>query len=1082
MPPKLRPRWKLPPADHNYAKTLTHLPVYGSWPVILSGPEGIFRKVAIEPKVKSEDEEGGEIDSSESVNEVKITKKRNRSVSENVKRDESAEEIAPKRKRRKFFKGTTFEPKRRKRKRATNGEQSITQTPKESDGKIERGFNDSGISSDFKESVKAELDENTNSLKINQSEMPLTDGAILLQPSADSDGAPGLYNLSIASASDSSACTYLPQPVKMKRICSSCTSECQWRRKRCPSHQPESDSRRQSERLIKMNYKFPFEKLPDVCKRKIFSYLSLIEKGIAAQVCGEWNSRMKSPGLWSHMNLAVFNPTTSPVKSKSNRNAKTMPNTIFHGAIPLFSNYIEYDDYKNRVCKFLEHMREIKPKLRTLSFSYDIGQPKDEWLKWMTGLLTSGQCLDLTYANIDWTWTPLRLLSSDRYCCLFNKMQIKYRMHEKRVRSFNELQKVLAKVAPKLAHLKTPFDWSPRSVLLMCRLKQVRTLQLGQYMMLKGVQQEMMDTLLRNMPQLRELEIKICSPYHNSRTTYSITHRSLELLDISMCKGFFLHELKCPKLTVLKLGRYPWKGPIVNKETNKLSCIYTLCRRGTPRLAYINRHHIQAYWVEFLYDELNTVLCKVCSCKDHLYREPVIQPPEPDPEDQPNNVDNNENVQVPAGIQGGIVPAQPQVEAAINIIPNVNNGILHGIDPPLANIVPLYPLLDDDGEQDNIKPSTSNENSKSQGFGTSKYVVDDAIPSTSTDPRAQGKSCAKFKAKRSKCLPVPLETNDSENSDADDQQDIPIEHSTVEVRSTPRITLPTLGAPTHVAVIPIRVVDPSMLSQSPTINPVPIAFQSIALQPQVIAVDKATGTHVVSGPLTVVKHIIQVKATPVSIASTVSTPVSEDPRNVVTLANAESDNTRDCARATEPTQSTTTSITAESVMASTEIIEPVLTGITANTDESKPPINTIDTTVSLTNMMSTVQMKPEISVDANVVCSGKTTNLSVMHKSATGDVSPSENSDPISIINAVTTTEIISSENSGKNSELATNEAATTMTVDVSSNPDVISTVDAKFSLTSSTHSKSTECLSDVNRTEVKVEQADIDTNDKLAQ
>ena len=261
---------------------------------------------------------------------------------------------------------------------------------------------------------------------------------------------------------------------------------------------------------------------------------------------------MKAPGLWSHVNFAVFNRTTLSAKPKSNRNTKTIPNTIFHGQFSWFNNDKEYDEYKIRISKFLEHMRDIKPKLRNLSFSFDIGQPKDEWLSWITGLLNNAQCLDLTCANIDWTWTPLRLSSTDRYCCLFNKMQIKYRMHEKRVRCFNELQKVLGKVAPKLVHLKTPFDWSPRSVLLMCRLKQVRILQLGQYMMLKGVQQDMINTLLRNMPQLKELEIKICSPYHNSKLTYSINHAGLELLDISMCKGFFLHELKCPKLTSLK--------------------------------------------------------------------------------------------------------------------------------------------------------------------------------------------------------------------------------------------------------------------------------------------------------------------------------------------------------------------------------------------------------------------------------------------------------------------------------------------------------------------------------------------------
>ena len=862
MPPKLRPRWQLPPADHNYAKPLTHLPVYGenSWPVILTGPEDIFGKVAKQPDLKPMKEDTNKTDNDQEAN-VKVVRKRNRPVSD-IMNKEQTEGPSSKRRRRKFFKGTTYEPKRKRKRRTTiSGMRNNTSVPTASQ-QNDQSFNDSGISVDMGDSIKAELDQNTNSLKINQNELSLTEGAILLQPSADAD-APGLYNLSVAKPIDSNPCT--TQPVKMKRICSSCTTECQWGRKRCPSLQPESDSRRQSERLIKMNYKFPFKNLPDVCKLKIFSYLSLNEKGVASQVCVEWNRLTKSPGLWSHINFSLFNSTGLAMKSKQCRTTKVTPTTPFHGPYPWLSNYIEYDDYKIRINKFLTYMEDIKPKLRNLSFTYDVGQPKDEWLKWILALLNSAQCLDLTYANMDWTWTPLRLSCSDRYCCLFNKMQIKYRMHETRVRSFNKLQEVLAKVAPKLSHLKTPFDWSPRSVLLLCRLKQVTTLQLGQYMMLKGVQQEMIDTLLRNMPQLKELEIKICSPYYNNTSTYAIRHPGLELLDVSMCKGFFLHELKCPKLTVLKLGRYPWKGPIVNKATNKLPCVYALCRRGAPRLAYINRHHIQAYWVEFLYDELNTVLCKVCSCKDHLYREMSTIRTEPNAEDQGENVDN-ENVQ-----QGDMLQIPHQVkEAPINLIPHNAANILQNVDPPLANIVPLFPILD----EDNVTAGTSYQDDKpgANTSGATKYVVDDAVPSTSRDPRAQGKSCAKFKAKRSKSLPVPFTSNSEDENNDEDDQDIPIEHSTVEVRSTPRVnTVPFIGAPTHVAVIPIRVVDPGTLPQSPTISTVPISIQSIALQPQVIAVDKVTGTHVVSGPLTVVKHVIQVVPKAIPAATTTNT-------------------------------------------------------------------------------------------------------------------------------------------------------------------------------------------------------------------
>ena len=881
MPPKLRPRWQLPPADHNYAKPLTHLPIYSEncWPLIVTGTKGIFDKE--QPVLNTEAEAAKEVmtpecSAEEFVDEVvsvKTTRKRNRSESENANKGNS-DEIAPKRKRRKFFKGTTFEPKRRRKKKNGN---KATATKVVSEASSQRA--DLSAVSHVPETIQdpgqdkivavGNMATNSDS---KSSDIAMENGSTVPDTFSKLEGLPQLYSLSESTE------PLRAQPEKMKRICSSCTSQCHWRKKRGTSLPPESESRRQSERLIKLNYKFPFEDLPDVCKLKIFSYLSICDKGTAAQVCVEWSRLMKSPGLWAHMSFSAFNSSVSSLRYKSVKSTKSPP-LIFHGHHPWFNSCAEYEDYKGRVLKFLTFVQDIKPKLRSLSFTYDIGEPKDEWLRWISELLHKAQCLDLTYANMDWTWTPQRLTCTDRYCCLFNKMQIKYRTHEKRVRCFNKLQEVLAQVAPKLAHLKVPFDWSPRSVLLMCRLKQVKTLQLGQYMMLKGIQQEMMDALLRNMPQLRELEIQVCSPYHNRTITYSIKHAGLELLDISMCKGFFLHELTCPRLTVLKLGRCAWKGPLVNKETNKLHCIYSLCKKGTPSLAYINRHHVQAYWVEYLYDELNTLLCKVCSCKDHLYRETSPLPVDPSAEDQGPRPPDLVAVQ-------NIAQMQAHLDGAMNIVPRAQNAVdlLQSLDPPLANIVPLFPLVQ--------QPEASCTEAKSECArpGCSKYVVDDAVPSTSSavtpgcskQPSvpfsSKGKSCSKFKAKRSKPAPSTTESKETPDSSDTEEQLIPIEHSTVEVRSTPRVnTFSFTGGPTHVAVIPIRVVDPLAVPQSPALSPMPISIQSIALQPQVIAIDKLTGTHVLSGPLTVVKHVIQVvpKAsgeTPTGAAPTTDAP------------------------------------------------------------------------------------------------------------------------------------------------------------------------------------------------------------------
>ncbi len=924
MPPKLRPRQQLPPSDHNYAKSLTHTPLYGenSWPLIVSGTAGIFHhetdspkdaekvpdKSKTEPrKVKIETLNPGrkiirivrrtsmmnifevkevpvtDIIKDTKENKIKVIIKENvapkkeqteEKKSENETSGESKEdEIKPKRKRKRFFKGTTFEPKKRRRKRTVS---TNSLSPTATDQKDNVQLNDSGIVADISPAKENSIDES----KVDEGSPPLEEKMS------------GLYDLELANPNEPNK--FLAQPMKMKRICNSCTTQCHWpRKKRGGSLPPESDSRRQSERLIKLNYKFPFESLPDVCKFKIFSYLTPCEKGVAAQVCVEWNQLMKSPGLWSHINFSMFNHSIQ-MRNKQSRFNKTSA-LGYPYQHPVFSSFTEYDDYKQRVSKFLAFLETVRPKLKHLVWSYDIGQPKDEWLDWIIEMLRKSQCQNLSYANMDWTWTPLRLPSSDRYCCLFNKMQLKYRLHEKRIRCFNRLQEALAKEAPNLSHLKTPFDWSPRSVLLLCRLRNLQTLQLGQYMMLKGIEQEMMDTLLHNMPQLRELEMKICTPNYKSNTVYAINHKYLELLDISGCKGFFLCQLDCPNLKFLKIGRYPWKGKLIDKETNTLPCIYDLCKKGTPKLVYLNRHHVHAYWVEFLYDELNSVLSKLCSCKDHLYGEPRIIPDPgagPDGGDDPDG-GNLDQVDHPGPLVQGLgiktpelhIPPKPPVE-----IVSLKDHLDYDFslyDQPLSST--SGPTVQDDEPQPGTskaggytftleEPSTSGLQSAGKdknNVGEPKSSSSPAKATASSKSSVSDQPCdAKVSKVGSNCRskvkssqPKRAEEKADSDSSSEPDEPIPIGHPTVEVRSTPyvRTVLPFMpAAATHVAVVPIRVVDAR--GAVPGVAPpvvetrVPLAIQSITLRPQVIAVDKATGTHVLSGPLTIIRQIIPVRA------------------------------------------------------------------------------------------------------------------------------------------------------------------------------------------------------------------------------
>ncbi len=996
MPPKLRPRQQLPPSDHNYAKSLTHTPLYGenSWPLIVSGTAGIFHqeaesprdaekvpdRIKVEPRpIKIQTLNPGrkiirivrrtsmmnifevkevpvtEIIQDTKENKIKVVIKETVAPKKEVKEENIQEkseataetkedDIKPKRKRKRFFKGTTFEPKKRRRKR-TMSTNSLSQTA--SDQKENMELNDSGIVADISEAKELSMDEG----KVSEPTTPLTEKMS------------GLYDLQVANPDEPNK--FLAQPMKMKRICNSCTTSCHWpRKKRGGSLPPESDSRRQSERLIKLNYKFPFESLPDVCKFKIFSYLTPCEKGVAAQVCVEWNQLMKSPGLWSHLNFSMFHHS-SQMRNKSRLKTSALG---YQYQYPVFNSSTEYDDYKQRVSKFLSFLESVRPKLKHLVWSYDIGQPKDDWLNWIIEMLRKSQCQNLTYVNMDWTWTPLRLPSSDRYCCLFNKMQMKYRLHEKRIRCFNKLQDALAKEAPNLSHLKMPFDWSPRSVLLLCRLKNLQTLQLGQYMMLTGVQQEMMDTLLHNMPQLRELEMKICSPNYNSSTTYAINHKYLELLDISGCKGFFLSQLDCPNLKFLKIGRYPWKGKLIEKETNTLPCIYALCKKGTPQLVYINRHHVHAYWMEFLYDELNSVLSKLCSCKDHLYGEPrVIPDPGPGPEDDPDGNPDEQGDHPGPLVQGlGIkapeiyVPPKPPKEI-VSLKDHLDYDFSLYDKPLSSNSVPK--VQDNDPQPGTSKdgnytftlggPSTCGVSS---GDKDKNSVVEPKCTNVSTKATASSTSSvsdqagddvkvskvgnnSRAKVKRSQ----PKEAEDKADSDSssEPEEPIPIGHPTVEVRSTPyvRTILPYIpGAATHVAVIPIRVVDPRAVpgGAPPVVTTgVPLAIQSITLRPQVIAVDKTTGTHVLSGPLTIIRQIIPVRVAAATVSSNpANLPNPPVPANPPVLGNP--------PVPTDPSVFTNSQVTSEASVP-TSLPSSIPVNRTESTDKAAP-ISTAEST------------------------------------------------------------------------------------------------------------------------------------------
>lgn len=386
-------------------------------------------------------------------------------------------------------------------------------------------------------------------------------------------------------------------------MCSSCGKR--WKRFR---HSHDDEERRHSRRLVVKNFKLPFDQLPVVVKLRIFEYLSPQERGLLAVVCKEWAYLLRSPRLWAKLDLACFNPPVQRIKHHPN--AKPFQ-------FSWFTTVNDYVTYKQRMLNFFEFLRDLEPRLSSFSMCFDISSERDQWLKLITDLLDHCQCRDLTRLAANWTLTPVQPPCMETFCCLFNKVRHLVHLHFARVRKFYLF---LEKITRKMCHLQCiqmPFDWSPRSVLLLCRLTHLQSLSLQRYINMRCLSQELLETVLRALPDLHSLTLEVVQPVFSSRQTYKLEHQQLRTLDLSGSKGFFLHKLVTPQLRVFRTSRHPWHGPLVARSTNCTPCLYELLRQGAPQLTQISKHKLHPYWLEYMYEELDLALERICPCKYH---------------------------------------------------------------------------------------------------------------------------------------------------------------------------------------------------------------------------------------------------------------------------------------------------------------------------------------------------------------------------------------------------------------------------------------------------------------------------------
>lgn len=345
---------------------------------------------------------------------------------------------------------------------------------------------------------------------------------------------------------------------------------------------------------------FPFQALPYLCKLRIFSFLETIDKGVAAQVCREWNTLVKCPSLWSSIDLAAFT-----------LHSKWCLQRIHHCDRDCYKAYCE------RMNKFHRFLTAIGPALRSFRFAYDIGDGQDGWLEWVESFLTASQCRELESAYLNWKETPAKpfWVDGDRWSSEdYNELMHR---HRHRQRQFVRFLEFFSRRAPNVSKLVMPFDWSAKTVQLLMNLRNLETLVLEKYFVFQALDQSLLDRLVRSLPLLRHLVIEVWTPSGSGLLFYAIRSSTLQYIDISQSRGFFFREVDLPNVRVFKAGRHPWNGPLVMSNSLRIPCIHQVLADGARNLRQINEHVLRADWRENIYDELNLILKAMCSCHQH---------------------------------------------------------------------------------------------------------------------------------------------------------------------------------------------------------------------------------------------------------------------------------------------------------------------------------------------------------------------------------------------------------------------------------------------------------------------------------
>ena len=153
------------------------------------------------------------------------------------------------------------------------------------------------------------------------------------------------------------------------------------------------------------------------------------------------------------------------------------------------------------------------------------------------------------------------------------------------------------------------------------RLRKLEELSLNRYSELQALDCITLDRVIRGLPRLRRLELEVWTPCASGGLTYySLCSKSLEVVELSQCRGFALGHVDLPRVRVMKLSRCLWSGPLMVQNSTdvcSLPCLHRVLSDGVPNLEELNGFKLHADWREHVTDEFESLLESVCACELH---------------------------------------------------------------------------------------------------------------------------------------------------------------------------------------------------------------------------------------------------------------------------------------------------------------------------------------------------------------------------------------------------------------------------------------------------------------------------------